>query len=133
MNNSNILDSYIKMIKQKSFKDKPVLDLCEKIGESLKKNSNTQMRKFYDGLKTIARKGQNKQIDPYVQLTLYKSRVMYSAARKGGMNNQLRRFLVKSVDTILDKEQQEMTVALQDFMDYFEAVYGYYFYASENR
>ena len=122
---SNVLDDYADLIRQKSFKDKEVLNLCENLGKSLRDNSNNQVRKFYDGLRTIARRGD--RVDPYVQLTLYKSRVMYSSARRGGINSQFRDFLVKSLNVILAKEQKGMPKALQDFAEYFEAVYGYYY------
>ncbi len=139
-NQPDILNNYSGLIEQKDFKDKALLDLCEEVGKSLTRNSNNQVRKFYDGLRTIARRAKQANLNLYVQLTLYRARVMYSKARNdkrrgSGIDEQFQTFLVRSIDAILGKEADEQPQALGSFAEYFEAVYGYYyFYAPrENR
>lgn len=103
--------------------------LASEIEGTKKKNSVTQVRKFYNQVKVVEQKAKGSQenfnaIKPHVRLL--QAQAAYSVAR-GLLSEDFKEFFDVATEKIIKEEQE----GLNEFAKFFQAVYAYYYYLME--
>jgi CRISPR type III-A-associated protein Csm2 len=137
------LKRYKELIGHKDFTDDEVMQLSEKLGESLassqrsskegdgKDNTKNQVRKFYNLVRVAHTSARPEEADPKevkIKLRSLQAQVAYAAARKT-ISTDFKMFLDESLNEIFKSD--DLKRKLSDFMKFFEAFYAYFYFHTE--
>lgn len=124
------LEELEKALKDHAFTDEEILNKSEELGEDFYRNniSTTQLRKFYNQLSSLAR-GASKmeEKDLSAKLRILQAQVAYSVGRDQ-IASIFKEFFDVCSNKVLKAKGEALGKLLNDFVKFFESIYGYFYY-----